>query len=182
MRLTKTLTAAAALIALTALTGCGDGEGALDEGIGGKKLPKAKDVAAMERFVNTYTVCKDLETEATAGEAAKDAFAKMPAGGVKERAFCEAERGEPIVLLTVSDMKKFQKGLKEKVAAGQYGGALVGADFAVVPEATVTTRALKSSGLLILSCMPDFNSKIPSGYTKREGGVEGCVMTDYFPV
>ncbi|MGW0364341.1 hypothetical protein [Streptomyces sp. NPDC002990] len=189
MRLSRTLTAGAALVALASLTGCGGGEGQVDAGIGsqptGPSLPKAKDVASMERFVNQYTVCKDLETEATAGEAARTAFETVPEGagaGVKERAFCEAERGQPIVLLTVSDMKKFLLGLKAKEEAGKDGVALVGADFAVVPDDGGTVGALKSSGLLVASCKTDFNSKIPSGYIKREGTVQGCLMTDYFPV
>lgn len=195
MRLSRTLTAGAALIALASLTGCGgDGNAQVDSGIGsqpngkgesgGTSLPKAKDVAAMERFVNQYTVCKDLETEATAGGAAREAFEKLPqgaAGGVKERAHCEAERGQSIALLTVSDMKKFVQGLKAKQAAGEDGAALVGADFAVVPSDGDTMRALKPSGLLVASCNADFNRKIPSGYVKREGTVDGCVLTDYLP-
>uniref|UniRef100_A0AAU2JTU7 Lipoprotein n=1 Tax=Streptomyces sp. NBC_00049 TaxID=2903617 RepID=A0AAU2JTU7_9ACTN len=183
MRLSRTLTAGAALVALATLTGCGeDGEAAT--GTDGKSLPKAKDVAAMVRFVNQYTVCKDLETEAKAGGSAKKAFAKLPEGsgnGVKERAFCEAERGQPIVMLTVSDMKKFVAGLKAKEDAGEDGVAMVGADFAIVPGDNGTSTALKASGLLIASCKADFNSKIPSGYLKREGLVQGCLMTDYFP-
>lgn len=187
MRLLKTLTVTTtALLALTALTACGgDGDDQVATGSGGKSLPKAKDVASMERFVNQYALCKDLETEATAGGAAKEAFADLPEGskgGVKERAFCEAERGEPIVMLTVSDMNKFVAGLKAKKDEGKDGLAMVGADFAIVPSEPETANALKSAGLLIVSCDADFNSKIPSGYIKRESNVDGCLKTDYFPV
>ncbi|MFJ5808019.1 hypothetical protein [Streptomyces sp. NPDC093093] len=189
--MSRTLMAGAALIALASLTGCGgDGDAQVDAGIGsqpggkdesgGKSLPKAKDVAAMERFVSQYTVCNDLETDATLGQYSETAseFKDLPKGaeaGVKERAYCKAERAQPIALLTISDMKKFLQALKTDDDAG----ALVGADFAVVPTDDGTTRALASSGLLVASCNADFNSKIPSGYTKRESGVEGCVMTDY---
>ncbi|WP_327254244.1 hypothetical protein [Streptomyces sp. NBC_01244] len=183
MRLFKTLTVTTtALLALTALTACGGDSDEVATGSGGKSLPKANDVASMERFVNQYAVCKDLETEATAGGSAREAFADLPEGskgGVKERAFCEAEKGDPIVLMAVSDMKKFVAGLKAKKAEGKEGMALVGADFAVVPSEAETSTALKSAGLLIASCDADFNSKIPSGYIKREGTVEGCILTDY---
>ncbi|MFD6877200.1 MULTISPECIES: hypothetical protein [unclassified Streptomyces] len=189
-RLSKSLTAAAALLALASLTACGgegdtgglDGIGAIE---GKSNLPKAKDVASMVRFVNEHAVCKDLETEASAGGAARASFAKLPegtAGGVKERAFCEADRGEPIVLLVVSDMKKFTQGLKAKKAAGEDGVALVGANFAVVPDDGDTARALTTAGMLLASCDAEFNSKIPSGFTKSKGAVEGCVLTDFFPV
>ncbi|MEU9031390.1 hypothetical protein AB0D46_28525 [Streptomyces sp. NPDC048383] len=192
-RLSKTLTAAAVLLTLASLTACGgDGDtGGLDGigGIGGTdgkaSPPKAKDVASMVRFVNEHAVCKDLETEASAGGAARKSFAKLPegtAGGVKERAFCEADRGEPIVLLVVSDMKKFTQGLKAKKAAGEDGVALVGANFAVVPDDGDTARALTTAGMLLASCDAEFNSKIPSGFTKSKGAVEGCVLTDFFPV
>ncbi|MFE9564092.1 hypothetical protein ACFYM0_23625 [Streptomyces sp. NPDC006487] len=186
MRLFKTLTVTTtALLALTALTACGgDGDEAAT-GTGGKSLPKANDVASMERFVNQYAVCKDLETEASAGGAAREAFADLPEGskgGVKERAFCEAERGEPIVMLAVSDMKKFVAGLKAKKEEGKDGVALVGADFAVLPSDGETSTALKNAGLIIASCDADYNSKIPSGYFKRESTAEGCIMTDYLPV
>ncbi|WKV72686.1 hypothetical protein AW27_014820 [Streptomyces sp. PCS3-D2] len=183
MRQTRTLAAAAALVALTALTGCGDGE-AQQTGFGGKSLPKAKDVASMVRFINQHTVCKDLETEATAGGFAKSATKKLPngaEGGVKERAFCESDQGDPMVLLVISDMKKFEQGLKAKKEAGEQGRALVGADFAVVPEDGETVTALTSAGMLIVSCDERLNSKIPSGYSKREASAKGCIRTDYIP-
>ncbi|MGW5847860.1 hypothetical protein ACWFQ8_07800 [Streptomyces sp. NPDC055254] len=197
MRLSRTLTAGAALIALASLTGCGGGGDAqVDSGIGdqpnvkgpsgGKSLPKAKDVAAMERFVSQYTVCKDLKTDATLGKYSEtaSAFEDLPKGaeaGVKERAYCEAERGEPMALLTISDMQKFLRAAKANEDAGKDTAAMVGADFAVVPGDGDTLRALKPSGLLVASCNADFNRKIPSGYLKREGTVDGCVLTDYLP-
>lgn len=184
MRLSRTLTAGAALMALASLTGCG---GEAVAGSGGKSLPKAKDVAAMERFVSQYTRCGNLKTDATLGKYSETTsqFEDLPKGtgaGVKERAFCIAERG-PMALVAISDMKKFQLALKANEAAGKENDAvaLVGADFAVVPTDGDTTRALKASGLLTASCSAKYNSQIPSGYTKREGSAEGCVMTDYIP-
>ncbi|MFA7763038.1 hypothetical protein [Streptomyces sp. NRRL S-448] len=185
MRLSRTLTAGAALIALASLTGCaGDGEAAA--GSGGKSLPKAKDVAAMERFVNQYTPCTDLETNPPEGRHGGTEFEDLPKGagaGVKEQMYCDADRGH-IALVAISDMKKFQQALKANDAAGKESDAvaLVGVDFAVVPTEGDTARALKSSGLLVASCSAKFNSKIPSGYTKKEGKVEGCITTDYLPV
>ncbi|MFJ3841394.1 hypothetical protein ACIPY6_38615 [Streptomyces sp. NPDC090054] len=188
MRLSRTLIAGAALVAVASLTGCGgDGGGDVFGGpLDGKSLPKAKDIASMERFVNRYTVCKELETDATLGkhsEAARE-FEGLPKGaqaGVKERAFCEADRGQPIALVAVSDMKKFLVASKASEDAGNDASALVGADFAVVPTDSDTSQALKSSGLLVASCNANFNSKIPSGYTKSENIVKGCVLTDYIP-
>ncbi|RKT05409.1 hypothetical protein BX286_3405 [Streptomyces sp. 3211.6] len=187
MRLSRTLTAGAAVVALASLTGCGGG-GEAEAGSGGKSLPKAKDIAAMERFVSQYTTCKDLQPEAplakhsdTRREFAN--YPKEPGAGVREQAYCEAERGQPIALLGISDMKKFQQALKANADAekSEAAAALVGADFAVVPTDDDSTRALKSSGLLIASCDAKYNSKIPSGYLKREGAVEGCLLTDYLP-
>ncbi|MFF5705204.1 hypothetical protein ACFY7H_22280 [Streptomyces sp. NPDC012794] len=85
--------------------------------------------------------------------------------------------------MAVSGMKKFQQALKANDSAGKEGDAvaLVGADFAIVPTGGDTTLALKPSGLLVASCSATFNTKIPSGYTKNEGKIDGCVTTDYFP-
>ncbi|MFF4328249.1 hypothetical protein ACFYZT_17230 [Streptomyces sp. NPDC001591] len=184
MRLSRTLTAGAAVVALASLTGCGGG-GEAEAGSGGKSLPKAKDVAAMERFVSQYTTCRDVRTTPPVKEHADSAleFDYVPKGsgaGVKEQAYCKSENG-PIALVVVSDMKKFQQAMKANEAAGTEKGAsaLVGEDFAVVPTSGATTQALKTSGLLIATCHASFISEIPSGYTKRDGGVEGCVMTDY---
>lgn len=182
MRLPQTLSATVAIAAaLTALTACGTSE----ETAGGQGLPKAKDVAAMERFVSRYTVCKELRAEKPSAQKNRSDFEDLPMGaaaGVKERAYCEAERGEPIALVAVSDMKKFVQALKANEQAGKNStGALVGQDFAVIPTDDDTTRALKTAGLLIASCDPKFNDRIPSGYTKRQGLVDGCVMTDFIP-
>ncbi|MGW7098407.1 hypothetical protein [Streptomyces sp. NPDC054838] len=196
MRLSKSLTAGAALVALVALTGCGGGSGGGD-GDGrpadaasggkpaGKSLPKAKDVASMERFVSQYTTCGDLETDATLGQYSETAekFEGLPKGadaGVKERAYCKGQRG-PIAMLAVSDMKRFLLAIKANEAAGKKTILLVGADFAVVPTGSDDTRAMKPSGLLVASCNAAFNSKLPSGYSKTESAVEGCVTTDYIP-
>ncbi|MEU9713910.1 hypothetical protein [Streptomyces sp. NPDC047976] len=183
MRTSRTLTAGAALIALASLTGCGSEES--EAGGGGKTLPKAKNVAEMERFVSQYTTCRDLETNKPEGRHGETLFENIPQGtgaGVKEQVYCDSEGGS-IALVAVSDMKKFQQALKANEAAGNNGAAmaLVGADFAVVPSGGDTTLALKPSGLLIASCNAQFNSKIPSGYKKNEGKVEGCITTDYFP-
>ncbi|MFG2667346.1 hypothetical protein ACGFY6_24280 [Streptomyces sp. NPDC048387] len=186
MRLSRTLTAGAAVVALASLTGCGGG-GEAEAGSGGKSLPKAKDVAAMERFVSQYTTCTDVQTNPPdAGHGSSGtAFEYLPKGaaaGVKEQAYCKSEGG-PIALVSISDMKKFQQAMKANEVAGEEkgAGALVGADFAVFTTSGDTTHALKSSGMLIASCHEAFNSKIPSGYIKRDGAVEGCVMTDYMP-
>ncbi|MFJ3881330.1 hypothetical protein ACIPW5_28265 [Streptomyces sp. NPDC090077] len=183
MRLPRTFTAGAAVVALASLTGCGGGEA--DAGSGGKSLPKAKDVASMERFVSQYATCRDVETELPQYSPMRKEFEDLPkdaGAGVKEQAYCKSEGG-PIAMLTLADMKKFQQALKANEAAGKdrFAVALVGADFAVVPTAGDTTNALKSSGLLVASCSATYNSKIPSGYTKRDGAVEGCVTTDYIP-
>ncbi|MFG3001870.1 hypothetical protein [Streptomyces sp. NPDC048340] len=183
MRLSRTLTAGSVLITLVSLTGCGSGEA--EAGGGGKTLPKAKDVAAMERFVSQYTTCRDLNTNPPEGRHGGTMFEDVPKGagaGVKEQVYCKSEGG-PIALVAISDMKKFQQALKANDAAGKdaAAAALVGADFAVVPTGGDTTLALKPSGLLIASCSAKFSSKIPSGYTKNEGKVEGCITTDYFP-
>ncbi|MEV7519493.1 hypothetical protein [Streptomyces sp. NPDC091371] len=184
MRLTRTLTAGAALIALASLTGCG-GDGEAVAGGGGKSLPKAKDMAAMERFVNQYTPCTELTKYAPDAQHGGKQFEDVPKGagaGVKEQMYCNAERGD-MALVAISDMKKFQQALKANDAAGKDGDAvaLVGVDFAVVPNANEPSRALKSSGMLVASCSAKLNAEIPSGYLKREGTVEGCIMTDYFP-
>lgn len=184
MRMSRTLTAAAALTALAALTGCG-GEGDSETGSGGKSLPKAKDVAAMERFVNQYTQCNDLEKNPPEERHGGTAFEDVPKGagaGVKEQVYCDAERGH-MALVAISDMKKFQQALKANAEAGKEGDAvaLVGADFAVIPNEGGGLRALKSSGLLVASCNPKFNGDIPSGYVKRDAKVEGCILTDYLP-
>ncbi|MFB7836228.1 hypothetical protein [Streptomyces sp. NPDC056056] len=180
MRLSRTLSATVAAAALTALTACGS-----NDDTGGQGLPKAKDVAAMERFVSQYTVCKELRAENPSEQGNRSDFEDLPKGtgaGVKERAYCEADRGQPIALVAVSDMKKFVQALKANEQAGKDStGALVGADFAVIPTDDTTTRALKAAGLLVASCDPTFNARIPSGYTKREGLVDGCVMTDFIP-
>ncbi|MDA5279938.1 hypothetical protein [Streptomyces sp. Isolate_45] len=182
MRLSRTFTAGAALIALASLTACG-GDGDTLAGSGGKSLPKAKDVAAMERFVNTYTSCTDLETYAPERKYGGNEFEDIPKGteaGVKEKMYCDAETGH-IALVAISDMKKFQQALKANDAAEKQAVVLVGVDFAVVPNAGDTMRALKPSGLLVASCSAKFNSELPSGYTKTDGKVEGCILTDYFP-
>ncbi|MGE7390860.1 hypothetical protein ACQKM2_35835 [Streptomyces sp. NPDC004126] len=183
MRMPRTLTASAALIALASLTGCGSEEA--ETGSGGKTLPKAKDVAAMERFVNQYTECSDLETNAPEERHGGTAFENVPKGagaGVKEQVYCDAEKGH-MALVSISDMKKFQQALKANAEAGKEGDAiaLVGADFAVIPNEGGGLRQLKSSGLLVASCDPTFNSKIPSGYMKRDAKVKGCILTDYLP-
>ncbi|MFG2487641.1 hypothetical protein ACGFSI_33440 [Streptomyces virginiae] len=184
MRLSRTLTAGAALMALASLTGCGGG-GEAAAGSGGKSLPKAKDVAAMERFVNQYTPCTDLETNPPEGRHGGTQFEDVPKGagaGVKEQMYCDADRGH-MALVAISDMKKFQQALKANDTAGKGGdaAALVGVDFAIVPTDGDTMHALKSSGLLLASCSAEFNSEIPSGYTKNKGKVEGCITTDYLP-
>ncbi|MCX4527025.1 MULTISPECIES: hypothetical protein [unclassified Streptomyces] len=171
-------------MALAALTGCG-GDGETVAGGGGKSLPKAKDVAAMERFVSQYVTCADVETELPEYSESRKGFKDVPKGagaGVKEQAYCKSQGG-PIALVAISDMKKFQLALKANEAAGKdrYAVALVGEDFAVVPTGGDTMLALKSSGLLVASCSAKFNSEIPSGYTKNEGKVDGCVMTDFIP-
>ncbi|MFF5705203.1 hypothetical protein ACFY7H_22275 [Streptomyces sp. NPDC012794] len=86
--MSRTLTAGTALIALASLTGCGSEEA--EAGSGGKALPKAKDVAAMERFVNQYTTCRALQTNPLEGRHGETLLEDVPKGagaGVKEQMY-----------------------------------------------------------------------------------------------
>ncbi|MET7605105.1 hypothetical protein ABZS96_21755 [Streptomyces avermitilis] len=183
---------AVALAALTALTGCGghdsDGDGksggSTDQGTSQQAgLPKASDMASIAYYLNKYASCLDLTT----GEEydASDEVEKNPAWGedeaadaswgIKERAVCTDKYSDAIALLTVPDMKKFQTAAKKD----GYADFLIGQDFAIVPVDRRTIEELKASDLRYLTCDPD--TRFPSGFEKKAGLVDGCVLSDYFP-
>jgi hypothetical protein len=208
MRNRRALTIGVALIALGALGACqngdGDGRAAADSSGGGSSnsrdagsgagagseegqpaagdLPRAADMASIEYYLNTYTECLDLTTgedyspsDSGGGTAWGEEEAADPSWGITQRAVCQDGDNRPIALLSVPDMKKFQTAAQKDGHAAFY----VGQDFAVVPVGDDTIRELEPSDLAFLTCDPDFT--VPSGYGRKPGAVEGCVLTDYVP-
>ncbi|MEU9467753.1 hypothetical protein AB0D78_14030 [Streptomyces avermitilis] len=181
---------AVALAALTALTGCGsDGDGTSGAGPdkGGSQqagLPEASDMASIAYYLNKYASCLDLTTgeeyDASAEVEKNPAWgedeAEDPSWGIKERAVCTDKYSDAITLLTVPDMKKFQTAAKKD----GHADFLIGQDFAIVPVDRRTIEELKASDLRYLTCDPD--TRFPSGYEKKAGLVDGCVLSDYFPI
>ncbi|WP_329412080.1 hypothetical protein OG802_19080 [Streptomyces sp. NBC_00704] len=195
MRIKRALAIGATLVALTAAAGCGsdddaekaDGKSSATGTPGGSEggadsgLPKAADLASIAYYVNKYTPCLDLQTgdeydaDHDGDKAAWGADeAADPSWGVKERGVCSDESGDPIALLSVADMKKFQTAAK-----ADNERLVVGEDFAVVAVGSRAAQGLQKSGLKFLTCDPAFSA--PSGFEKRPGLVDGCVLSDYFP-
>ncbi|MFE7933818.1 hypothetical protein ACFU6S_34900 [Streptomyces sp. NPDC057456] len=202
MRLSRSLaTGAAALALLTALSGCGsdsdsgsgaktgadsvfgsDGSGSSGDGTeqttaGG--LPTASDTASIASYLDEYTPCQDVATgdeydSGSDGDAWGTDESEDPAWGIEERAVCTDGSGQPIALLTVPDMQKFQTAAKS--SGDEF---LVGEDFAVVPVGDEAIRGLQQSDLRFLSC--DADLVVPSGFEKEPTLVDGCVLTNYVP-
>ncbi|MFD9116639.1 hypothetical protein [Streptomyces bottropensis] len=203
MRIKRALTIGALLLMSTSVAACGGDDdksaasekasaGAGKETGGGKAdgqetggdLPSASDMASIEYFLNQSVGCLDLmtgrdydnsslaEREPAWGDSS---MLKDPAWAIKERAVCKDKYDDIVTLVLTSDMKQFQTTMKEK----GYSGILVGKDFAVDPDDGQTTQDLKTSGLVYLSCDPEF--EIPSGYKKEPALVDGCLLTDHFP-
>ncbi|WP_411084027.1 hypothetical protein [Streptomyces sp. cmx-18-6] len=191
MRLPKHLATAAALIAVTTLSGCGgDSSGPMDD-LG---LPAADDMASVASIVNEHAVCKKLSKGTQGPSEPSNSVSDQwdpaylseetanPDWAIKERALCKDDNGRQITLLTISDMTKFQTATSKAQANGDEKDFLVGQNFAVVPTADDTVRPLMTGGgLFITSCDPDNKSDIPSGYKIHDGLAKGCFMTDYIP-
>lgn len=196
MRLRSMVAAGVAVLALTAVSGCGDDgggdEGGADDGWGygqsagsggGGRLmdtetegrPSAATTAEIETFVSGRTTCTDLHMQARDydDEDNPEAEAAGELWGISERAICYDETRNGVTLMSVNDMKSFQTQAKKRASDGYY---LLGEDFAVTGGPT--TRAnLRQSGLLALVCDPEV--QIPSGYTKEKALVDGCTLTDF---
>lgn len=204
MRIKRALTIGALLLMSASVTACGSdddksessekaGAGASKAGETGEEagagetsggLPSASDMASIEYFLNQSVGCLDLmtgrdydnsslaEREPAWGDSD---MLKNPAWAIKERAVCKDKYDDIVTLVLTSDMKQFQTTMKEK----GYSGILVGKDFAVDPDDSQTTQDLKTSGLMYLSCDPEF--EIPSGYKQEPALVDGCLLTDHFP-
>lgn len=179
MRLTKTLTAVTAAVALTALAGCGDDSGPL-AALG---LPKADNMAAIEKLINAHTTCRELESGEQHLDEDLAKKVKDKAFAIKESATCKDEHGKKIYLLLLSDMKKFQEANKKALEADPDADTsyLIGQNFVAIGTADATNHQLKSAGLSMMSCEPDRKAQIPSGYKTSEPLVKGCFVTDYFP-
>lgn len=186
MRLPKSLALVAALMALTALSGCGDdnGDGPSDD----LKLPAADDMASVVKIVNEHAQCGDLRKGSEgSGDSGDDQVdlsylseeSADPDWAISERAVCKDAEGGQITLLTVSDMTKFQRAASEAEAKDDGKEFLVGQNFAVVPTGGDTIRQLMTGGLFFMSCDPDRRSDVPSGYQTHEGRAKDCFMTDY---
>ncbi|MFE0579108.1 hypothetical protein [Streptomyces sp. NPDC058874] len=170
MRQTRTLAAAAALVALTALAGCG-GDPADELG-----LPAAGDIASIQKLINQHAVCDNLRPD-DEGKDRWEAFAQDPAWAIKERALCDDASNRRITLLSISDMSKFQAANRKASEGGKNHDVLLGKDFALVPEGNRTTEALLKAKLLVLTCSGAY--EIPSGFKQHKGMADGCLLTDY---
>ncbi|MEU8518617.1 hypothetical protein [Streptomyces sp. NBC_01216] len=171
MRLKRTAVLGAALTALVTVSGCGSAWGE-DAG-----LPKAGDMAALERLVGQHTMCSDLRTGVDGALSRESAD---PAWGIEARAVCGNDSRDTLTLLSVSDMEKFQKANKKAAAEGAGGRFLLGQDFALAADDTAVAEELKRSGVLLFTCEKDF--VVPDGYRREKLLVDGCALTDYLPV
>ncbi|GAA0323605.1 hypothetical protein GCM10010302_73470 [Streptomyces polychromogenes] len=176
MRLTKTLAVVTTVAALTALTGCGSDGDALSG------LPKADDMATLEKLINAHSTCRELQAGTARLGDAGTKMVKDPAFAVKEAATCKAADGDKVRLFLVSDMKKFQEANKKaQDADASFDSAyMIGQNFAVVPGSN-DAKELKPAGFAMMTCNPANKAKIPSGYKVDEPLVKGCIVTDYFP-
>lgn len=203
MRIERALTVGAALVVLTAVAGCEEGDdrssstdrpstssspapsgtpsaaGTTEQGFGGA-LPEAADTATLARYVDLFTSCKEVVpgAEYDAGDDGSDAAwgaeeAADPSWGIAERAVCK-DFGHPIALLTVADMAKFQTAAK---ASGDRFA--IGENIAVVPVGDEQIQALSNSELVFMTCEEDFAP--PSGHRTEKALVDGCVLSDYWP-
>ncbi|MFD5217710.1 hypothetical protein [Streptomyces tendae] len=194
MRTRGVVTVVAAVLALTAVGGCGDDEdGGGSTGVGGggygqsagsggrlmdtepQGRPSAPTMADIEAFVSARTTCTDLHMEDRDSDHEDDPEAESTGKlwGIKERAVCWDAKRMGVTLMSVDDMKSFQTQARQRGPAGY----LVGEDF-VVTGGPTTRADLRGSGLLALVCDPE--TEIPSGYTKEKGLVDGCTLTDFF--
>ncbi|THA83181.1 hypothetical protein [Streptomyces sp. A0592] len=181
MRLSKTLTAMTAAVALTTLTGCG-GEG--DSGpLATLGLPRADNMAAVEKLINGHVMCRELEGGTKHLNEATTKKVNDPAFAIKESARCKDADGKRIYLLLVSDMKKFQEANKKAQETDEDfdSSYLIGQNIAIVPERDDTVRGLMQAKFALMSCDPKHKEDIPSGYKKDEPLVKGCIVTDYIP-
>ncbi|MFD8145097.1 hypothetical protein [Streptomyces sp. NPDC059708] len=179
MRLTRTLTAVTAAVALTALTGCG---GEADGGpLAALGLPKADDIGGIEKVINKGGTCRELKVDDIAPDV--DQRVKDPSFAVKQTASCKDERGKRATLLLLSDMKKFQEANKKTLEADPAFNTvyLVGQNFAVVPGGDDGAGGLRKAGLFTMSCDPKHRSSVPGSSRISEELVKGCFVTDYSP-
>ncbi|NEB74285.1 hypothetical protein G3I40_03385 [Streptomyces sp. SID14478] len=193
MRLRNMMAVGAAVLVLTAVSGCGSDEGGekssatggdgygQSAGSGGRLTdtetngrPSAGTMADIETFVSQRTTCTDLHPEDKDSDHEDDPDAESVGKlwGIKERAVCWDVKGNGVTLISINDMKSFQTQAEQRGPAGY----LLGEDFAVTGGPT-TRAGLKDSGLLALVCDPE--TQIPSGYTKEKGLVDGCTLTDF---
>lgn len=203
MRIKRALTIGALLLMSTSIAACGGDDdkgkssekasaGAGKEAGGGEtsgeepsgELPSASDMASIEYFLNQHASCLDLQLgtdydfsiQADRYPAwGNTEMPKDPEWAIKERAVCRDTYGHPITMVLISNMKQFQTTMVAK----NYGGMLIGKDFAVHPLDDETTLALRTSGLKYLACDPEF--EVPSGYEQEPAQVDGCVVTTYIP-
>ncbi len=193
MRTRGMVTVVAAVLALTAVSGCGDDEGGggstgaggggygQSAGSGGRLMDtgtqgpvSAPTMADIEAFVSARTTCTDLHMEDRDSDHEDDPEAESAGKlwDIKERAVCWDAKRMGVTLMSVDDMKSFQTQARRQ-SADWY---LLGEDFAVT-GGPATTADLRGSGLLALVCDPE--TQIPSGYTKEKGLVDGCTLTDF---
>ncbi|MFI8290887.1 hypothetical protein EAO71_11655 [Streptomyces sp. ms191] len=171
MRLKRTAVVGAALVALVSVTGCA---GAWGEDAG---LPKAGDMAGLEKLVGRHALCSDLRAGSDSGAMSRESG--DPAWGIEARAVCGNDSRVTLTLLSVADMEKFQQANRKAAAEGAGGRFLLGQDFALVADDRTSAEELKKSGVLLFTCEKDF--AIPQGYRHEELLVDGCALTDYLP-
>ena len=141
MRLRSMVAAGVAVLALTAVSGCGD-DGGGDEGGaadgwgygqsagsgGGGRLmdtetegrPSAATTAEIETFVSGRTTCTDLHMQARDYDDEDNPEAAGELWGISERAICYDETRNGVTLMSVNDMKSFQTQAKKRASDGYY--------------------------------------------------------------
>ncbi|MEU1676950.1 hypothetical protein ABZ752_33705 [Streptomyces roseifaciens] len=198
MRIKQTLAAAAAaLIALSAVTACDDKP---EPGRGGATIPagpatpapqagppSAGSTADAQKYLRQHVSCENLATGGPDDVRLRSSTVKSVGGSVAGLGVCSdlRENGAIGIFLT-PDMKKFQEAyhrqVMDRIAAGEgayglYSRVLVGKDFVAEPTSATTARALAKSGMRVLTCNPTFG--VPEGRKKEKALAGSCVLSDF---
>ncbi|MFJ3104888.1 hypothetical protein [Streptomyces sp. NPDC086835] len=190
MHLKRIIAATAALASLSLITACEDVDADRTTAVTGPTADSDAGVDTLEQaqvYVQRYASCERMSTDPMDSRLPLTEFTAVGKWSVTERGVCSdrVEDGE-IMFYMFSDMKTFQEGYKQRVLAkissgdsdyGLLSRVLVGKNFAVTPTETKTALKLSRSDLRVLTCNP--TARVPEGYKREKGLVEGCVLSDF---